>query len=609
MKAPHKYLLKISLIMIVPILLSEYLFRTEIASVVKWLMNNPFMFILNLTVLVGLTLFFAFLFRRLDVSVWFILMFSIILGVVNANKFSLRSVPFMLSDFFLFRELWVLLPEMLSPTWVLLTIAAIPVCIGVFLLIRKWFGVVPFKEIKKHVMISFLFCLSLIMVGQNIYAESHSPWELGFIYSLPRAIGNHEEKNPVGWEEIEQEVFPEGERPTEEEEKNKVKEENKIKEENPVKEENPNVIIIMSESFWDINKLEVDFSKNPIAYFDSLKEESIHGDLYVPVFGGGTANTEFEVLTGLTMKNYPNDWHMVYREEIDYPLSSLASIFREAGYKTHAFHPYHSWYYERNEVYPKLGFEESIFMEDMEDADTHGPFISDEYVTDELIKLLESTKEPVFNFTVTMQNHGPYNEARNPSIIDLDTNLEESQENMLKIYGEGLYYSDQALKKLVEYLRESDEPTLLLFFGDHLPMLGENYGIYRELGYLGEETPEELQDDLRLYTVPYVLWSNYDRKSEEKPLQNASYLTPLILEEVGRQKPLYLEAVSSIQERAPLILNSYLKDQEGVRYDRGTDEYQEIVSLYQNIRDQLVYEANYYQRQRESIININRIRQ
>lgn len=602
MRETHKYLLKISLIMILPILLSEYLFRTEIASVVSWLINNPFIFILNLTVLVGLTLFFAFLFRRLDVSVWFILMFSIILGVVNANKFSLRSVPFMLNDFFLFRELWVLLPEMLSPTWVLLTFAAFPICIGVFLLIRKWFGRVPFKEVKKHVIISFLFCLSLIMIGQSIYAESHSPWELGFIYSLPRAIGNNEEKNPVGWEEIEQEVFPEGEHPTGEEG-------NTVTEEKAVKEDNPNVIIIMSESFWDINKLDVDFSENPIAYFDGLKEESIHGDLYVPVFGGGTANTEFEVLTGLTMKNYPNDWHMVYREEIDYQMPSLATIFQEAGYKTHAFHPYHSWYYERNEVYPRLGFQETVFMENMEGAPTLGPFISDEYVTDELIKLLETSKEPVFNFTVTMQNHGPYNEARNPSVIDLDTNLEEDQEKMLKIYGEGLYYSDQALKKLVEYLRESDEPTLLLFFGDHLPMLGENYSIYRELGFLGEETPEALQDDLRLYTVPYVLWSNYDHKSEEKSLKNASYLTSLILEESGKPKPLYLEAVSRIQERAPLILNGYLEDSEGVRYDRETEEYQEVLSLYQRIRDQLVYEAKHYRGRPESNFNINRVRQ
>ena len=597
MKAPHKYLLKISLLMMIPVLLSEYLFRTEIVSVVTWLINNPFLFLLNLTVLVGLTLFFAFLFRRLDVSVWFILMFSIILGVVNANKFSLRSVPFMLNDFFLFRELWVLMPEMLNPMWLFLTLGAVPVCIGVFLLIRKWFEVISFKEIKKHAVISLIICLSLIMVGRSIYAENHSPWELGFIYSLPRALGNHEEKNPIGWEEIEQEIFPEGDYPEEGEQQKTVK------------ETDPNVIIIMSESFWDINELEVDFSENPIAYFDSLKEESIHGDIYVPVFGGGTANTEFEVLTGLTMKNYPNDWHMVYREEIDYRLPSLASIFREAGYKTHALHPYHSWYYERDEVYPRLGFQESVFMENMEGAPTLGPFISDEYVTDELIKLLESTKEPVFSFTVTMQNHGPYNEARNPSIIDLDTDLEDSQENMLKVYAEGLYYSDQALKKLVEYLRDSDEPTLLLFFGDHLPMLGDNYSIYRELGFIGAETPEALQDDLRLYTVPYVLWSNYDQKTEEKSLKNASYLTPLILEEVGKEKPLYLEAVTRIQERAPLILNSYLIDNKGERFDRETDEYEEVLSLYRSIRDQLVYEAKNHRGLPQSDIDFNRPRE
>ena len=592
MKVPRKYLLKISLIMTLPILLSEYLFRTDITSVVTWLMNNPLMFLLNLTVLVGLTLFFVFLFQRLDVSVWFVLMFSIIIGIVNANKFSLRSVPFMLNDFFLFRELWVLLPEFWTMRWVVIAIVTIPLCVGVFLLMRKWFGSIPFKEIKKHVGISFVFCLGMIMIGNGIYAESHSPWELGFIYSLPRSIGNQETPIPVGWDEIEQQL------PSEEGDSKKV-----------VKEEDPNVIIIMSESFWDVNELDIEFSENPIAYFDGLKEESIHGDIYVPVFGGGTANSEFEVLTGLTLKNYPNDWHMVYREEIDYRLPSLASIFREAGYKTHALHPYHSWYYERDEVYPRLGFQETTFKEDLEGAETLGPFISDEVVTDELIKQLKSTEEPVFSFTVTMQNHGPYNEIRNPSVIDFETDLEEQPHEMLKIFTEGTYYSDQALKRLVEFLRDWEEPTLLLFFSDHLPMLGDNYSIYRDLGYIGDETPEELQDDLRLHTVPYILWSNYSGKEEEKPLKNASFLAPLVLEEANMETPIHLEAISGIYQRAPLITNSYLKDHEGNRYDQETEEYGEVLDLYRNIRDQLVFEAKYLRGVPQSNIDINRVRQ
>ncbi|NBG87941.1 LTA synthase family protein [Isachenkonia alkalipeptolytica] len=597
MNAPHRYLWKISLIMILPILLSEYLFRTEIASVATWLINHPFMFLLNLAVLVGLTLFFAFLFRRLDVSVWFVLMFSVIIGIVNANKFSLRSVPFMLNDFFLLRELWVLLPEFWTIRWVFLALFKIPVVIGAFFLVRKWLGAIPFKEIKKHVGISFVFCLGLIVIGNGIYAESHSPWELGFIYSLPRSIGYQEVVRPVGWDEIEEQIASE-EESSEEGDREKA-----------VKEEDPNVIIIMSESFWDVKELDVEYSQNPIAYFDSLKEESIHGDIYVPVFGGGTANSEFEVLTGLTLKNYPNDWHMVYREEIDYRLPSLASVFREAGYQTKALHPYHSWYYEREEVYPRLGFQETKFKEDLEGAETLGPFISDEVITDELIKQLKSTEEPVFSFTVTMQNHGPYNERRNPPVIDFETDLEDQEEEMLQIFTDGTYHSDQALKRLVEFLRDWEEPTLLLFFSDHLPMLGDNYSIYRDLGLIGEETPEELQDDLRLHTVPYILWSNYSDEEQEKPLKNASFLSPLILEEANTEKPQHMEAISGIHQRAPLITNSYLKDPQGNRYDQETEEYREVLSLYGSIRDQLVYEAKHLRGIPNSNKEINRIRQ
>jgi len=273
------------------------------------------------------------------------------------------------------------------------------------------------------------------------------------------------------------------------------------------------------------------------------------------------------------------------------------------------FIPTYSWYYERDQVYPRLGFQETTFKENLEGSETLGPFISDEVVTDELIKQLKSTEEPMFSFAVTMQNHGPYNERRNLPVIDFDTDLEEQHHEMLQIFTDGTYYSDQALKKLVEFLRDWDEPTLVLFFSDHLPMLGENYSVYRELGFIGDETPEELQDDLRLHTVPYILWSNYSDEAVEKPLKNASFLTPLVLEESNMEKPIHLETVSRIYQRAPLITNSYLTDHEGNRYDHETEEYREVLDLYRSIRDRLVYDAKYRRGLPQSNIDVNRARQ
>lgn len=103
---------------------------------------------------------------------------------------------------------------------------------------------------------------------------------------------------------------------------------------------------------------------------------------------------------------------MVYRNDIESPMPSLASIFKEQGYHTDALHPYHHWYYRRDEVYPYLGFENFTALKDLDDSETLGPFVSDDYITDKIIKRIDESEEPIFNFTVTMQNHGPYNELR-----------------------------------------------------------------------------------------------------------------------------------------------------------------------------------------------------
>ncbi len=569
----NRYLLKLALLMSVPIILIEYLFRTSIRGVLQWMVQNPLIFLVNLTLLVALALLFGFLFKKLYRGVWFVLVGSVILGIVNGNKVNLRNVPFEPRDVFLVREFFVLTPNLLTPMSIAAVLLVGPVLFGIYRLMRKLFGDGPNRDIKISALTTVGICLVIFMVGEGLYTEAHGPWKLGFIYSLPRAVVDNEPETSLKWEEVKGELTDEA---SEEIQKN-----------TKFKDQDPNIIIVMSESFWDVNLLDGDFSPNPIANFERLKEESIHGEVYTPVFGGGTANMEFEVLTGLSLKTYPADWHIVYRNEIEAPMPSLASILKERGYQTEALHPYHHWYYRRDEVYPLLGFNDFTALRDMDDSKTLGPFISDDYVTDQIIEQIEESEEPIFNFTVTMQNHGPYHELRNEPVIDFNHNLDERQETLLQTFADGLYYSDQALQRLIDYLEASDEPTLLLFFGDHLPMLGNNYSIYREMGFIGEESPEELQDDLRLYSVPYILWANYSLDQQELPLQNATALPLLVLEQAGIEKPLHLQVAKEIHDRAPLILNDYYIDGEGNRHDRETEEYQEIIEWYRTLRMQL----------------------
>ncbi len=575
MKENKQYLLKLGLLMSIPIIFSEYLFRTGITEVLQWIIGNPIIFLVNLILLMGLSIFFGFCFGKLYRGVFFILVGSMILGIINGNKINLRSVPFQPKDIFLVREFFALTPNLITPLSLSVIILGGPVLFGLYRLIKKWFGEQPYQNMKISALSVLGLCLGGLLLGQGLYAEAYGPWELGFIYSLPRSAVDADPDASMEWGDLEERLMDEN---ASEKDQNASR----------LKDRDPNVIIFMSEAFWDVNLLDGDFSPNPIQNFENLREESIHGEVYVPVFGGGTANTEFEVLTGISLKTYSADWHIVYRNEIYGPVPSLASIFKEEGYRTEALHPYHHWYYRRDEVFPHLGFDNFTALKDLDDPQTLGPFVSDDYLTDVLINQLEESEEPIFNYTLTMQNHAPFHEQRNEPVIDFDHNLNARQASMLQTYADGLHYSDQALKRLVNYLRESDEPTLLLFFGDHLPMFGNNFDLYREMGYVGDETLEELQDDLRLHTVPYILWANYSLEEEELPLQNATSLPLLVLEQAGVEKPLHLQLVEEIHDRAPLIQNNHYTDADGNRYKRESEEYQEIIEMYRALRNQLL---------------------
>lgn len=147
--------------------------------------------------------------------------------------------------------------------------------------------------------------------------------------------------------------------------------------------------------------------------------------------------------------------------------------------------------------------------------------------------------------------------------------------------------SDIELGRLVEYLKQSDEPTLLLFYGDHLPMLGEDYQAYRESDYIGKETNDELMNDLRMMAVPFIMWSNYDDTSEKLPTMNASYMTGLILEEAQADMPDYLKALSIAKEKMPLFFRGFGMDANGEKITADNPLYQNTQALYFSIYEKL----------------------
>lgn len=352
----------------------------------------------------------------------------------------------------------------------------------------------------------------------------------------------------------------------------------------------PNILIVQSEAFWNLNKLDITMNKNPNPYFEALRSESIYGEAVVPVFGGGTCNTEFEMLTGISLKSFYNDWYLVFPNQIDQPLPSLGGILRKQGYVSKGFHPFHSWYFNRKNVYRDLGFDEFKTIEYCGDAPKYyDTFVKDSYVTDELIRQIKTNDKPLFEMVVTMQNHGPYEFNRleeNEQVLQIETSLPKETNELLVNYANGIYISDRELGRLIDTLRTIDEPTIVLFYGDHLPMLGANYMAFRDTKYIQDEPVDQLATDLRLKSVQYIVWRNYAQESVEKPLTNIHYMGPMLLQLSGNEIPDYMKQLLALQMKYPVCNGEFLIDEKGNKYHQDTEAY----ALYIGYLERLMHQ-------------------
>lgn len=278
----------------------------------------------------------------------------------------------------------------------------------------------------------------------------------------------------------------------------------------------PNIIMIMCEAFTDLPNEEVfGYSKedNPIRFYNSLaaREDTISGHMIVSNTGAGTANTEFDVLTGMMTNRLGEGATSAFRV-VRRDTDSVPWMLTEQGYETFFLHPGHNWFYNRESVYSYLGIRDQIFNDAFDEADYLGSWISDEAFLRVLTNAIEArdADAPLFNYSVTAQNHQAYNEEKYgyvPEAVPVNREISEEAAEYLAVYFKGLEDSDRMLGQLVEYLQAQTEPYLLVFFGDHQPNLGGDYLTYRELG-LYPEDQSGAEERLAMYTVPFVIWGN-----------------------------------------------------------------------------------------------------
>ena len=359
----------------------------------------------------------------------------------------------------------------------------------------------------------------------------------------------------------------------------------------PDDHEKPDIIVVMAEAFWDVTQLKgVRFSRDPIPAFHRLasSEGARLFSMISPQRGGGTANVEFEALTGISHALLPTA-SVPYQHYVRQPLKALPAVLREMGYRARAFHNFHRYYFSRASVYPLLGFEDFTALDALEPAGLDGVrpegfinhrgirqlngtealidgrYPSDEPLVRRLVQELEKPSPgPKFFFAVGMVGHGPFLYDRWPSpdvrVAPAEGRppLSESTEKDLENMANAAFRADKCLDYLAQALARRGRPALLVFFGDHLPALKNE--TFAEAGFDGGE-----RDHAR-YRTQVLLWSNrplFLDQVRAQPEFSVFYLSPKILAAAGLPLPPHLKLLQGFERDLPAMNDGRLKTPQG----------------------------------------------
>ena len=328
-----------------------------------------------------------------------------------------------------------------------------------------------------------------------------------------------------------------------------------------------NLICIMNESLAEL-KTAGDFTTNTeyFPFMDSLEENTVRGSLCVPVFGSMTSNTEFEFLTGDSMALLPAN-SIAYQFNVKPGTYSMVSTLKDQGYYSVAMHPYPGENWNRVECYQNMGFDAFLDQEFYEGSEELRNYVSDEADYQKLIQVVEAKENPedkLFIFNVTMQNHGGYEGTYD--------NFE--QEVWLTGQYEGKYpktdqylslmkRSDQAFQYLVEYFSRTDQPTMIVMFGDHQPSVEDEF--YDDIA--GMPSSEiTVQEHLMWYETPFIIWTNYSMPSEDMGRLGAVYLSSEVLWRANLEMTPYNRFLLAMKEDLPVVHFLGCYDREGTYY-------------------------------------------
>ena len=333
----------------------------------------------------------------------------------------------------------------------------------------------------------------------------------------------------------------------------------------------PNVILILSESFFDVTRLPgVTFDGDPLETFHSLQQEGVSGTFYTRSLGYGTCNIELEILTGMNTGLLWGEDLYNMDPQVFSRLPSVPSVLRDSGYSTRMVHMYDDSIYKRTPMFEAMGFEETYFQDDFAAIDPQatdqaylegqreGSFYSDAYLSKLLIDLYEDGKGegPQFLYGISMENHAPYDKKKYDAqelTVAFQSDLKGQAQEMFQAVVQGTHDASQALGQLTDYFRDQAEPTVIVFFGDHRPGVGLLDGgtVYSKLGLCSSDYSRwSTQEMKELYSTDYLIWSNDPDYLPGQPGdqvdRGSNYLGVDLLNLAGVEKPVYWKLLQNL---------------------------------------------------------------
>ena len=526
-------------------------FTTGIFEGFRWMITHPLVFLYN-TLIIFSTMTIALLFRRRR-FIWFIVsLFWIVIGTVNGFILLSRMTPFTLYDaknitdgISIVNTYYTAWQIVLGIIGISLGVAAI---VMIFIRSEKWKNIKYGKSLLAILITFGVTALATVagikmgLIGTFFGNLNYAYRDYGFAYCFVATSSDAGISKPRGYsEELITGIL-----------KDKTKKGTKtvLKQKND-STEHPNIIVLQMESFTvaqDYKNIKV--SKDPTPVFNSLYKNYTSGSFEVPACGAGTANTEFELLTGISAKFFgPGEYPYKGRLR-ENTLESLAYVTRSHGYATSALHDHRALFYNRNEVYADLGFDTFTSVEYMNNVSfTPTNWCKDTVLTDEIMEIMKQTESRDFMHVISVEGHGGYPTEqvfKNPytevTADDMDTKWK------YEYYLNECHEMDTFIGDLIDAINESGEPTIMIIYGDHIPAI---------------DVREENYKQKDLYSTRYVIWDNIGLKKKDKDIHSYQAGAMLLQKAgLGHEGILF-----DYQQSNKPNSETYLDDQEALAYD------------------------------------------